>query len=365
MEKPFELAYTELKKGCFPEELSFRTTAEIKPLEGVIGQERAVKAFDFGLAVKMKGYNIYMAGPSGTGKTTYARNSTEKLAQTEPVPYDWCYVYNFQNPRSPLALRFEPGQGKQFKEDMAELVQLFKTELQKAFRAEDYETQKNTLEHSFDEKRDALMAEMSAVAEQYSFQVKTTNAGVFFMPVVEGKAVGEDEYDDLSEDVKNKIEKNSQMVQEKAGSIMRELRDMDKESKRQTDQLDYKTVVWLGVFQLIAAVFPGTSRSGATIIGALLLGVSRVVAAEFTFYLAIPVMFGASLLKLVKFLMMGLSFTSMELAILAVGCIVSFVVSIIVIKFLMGYIKKHDFIPFGIYRIVLGAVLLIYFALVH
>ena len=131
MEKPFELAYTELKKGCFPEELSFRTTAEIKPLEGVIGQERAVKAFDFGLAVKMKGYNIYMAGPSGTGKTTYARNSTEKLAQTEPVPYDWCYVYNFQNPRSPLALRFEPGQGKQFKEDMAELVQLFKTELQK------------------------------------------------------------------------------------------------------------------------------------------------------------------------------------------------------------------------------------------
>ena len=82
MEKPFELAYTELKKGCFPEELSFRTTAEIEPLEGVIGQERAVKAFDFGLAVKMKGYNIYMAGPSGTGKTTYARNSTEKLAQT-------------------------------------------------------------------------------------------------------------------------------------------------------------------------------------------------------------------------------------------------------------------------------------------
>ena len=124
------------------------------------------------------------------------------------------------------------------------------------------------------------------------------------------------------------------------------------------DQLDYKTVVWS------APLFPGTSRSGATIIGALLLGVSRVVAAEFTFYLAIPVMFGASLLKLVKFLMMGLSFTSMEIAILAVGCIVSFVVSIIVIKFLMGYIKKHDFIPFGIYRIVLGAVLLIYFALV-
>ena len=112
MEKPFELAYTELKKGCFPEELSFRTTAEIEPLEGVIGQERAVKAFDFGLAVKMKGYNIYMAGPSGTGKTTYARNSTEKLAQTEPVPYDWCYVYNFQKPFGTV-LRAGTGQAVQ------------------------------------------------------------------------------------------------------------------------------------------------------------------------------------------------------------------------------------------------------------
>ena len=129
----------------------------------------------------------------------------------------------------------------------------------------------------------------------------------------------------------------------------------------QVGELTLQLAVWIGVFQLIAAVFPGTSRSGATIIGALMLGVSRTVAAEFTFYLAIPVMCGASLLKLVKFMMMGLSFTGAELAILFVGCLVAFVVSILVIKFLMGYIKKHDFIPFGIYRIVLGAILLIYF----
>ena len=241
MTKPFELEYTQLKKGCFPDDFGFQTTAEVSPLEGVIGQDRALKAFDFGLAVKMKGYNIYMAGPSGTGKTTYARSSTEKLAETEPVPYDWCYVYNFQNPRAPLALRFEAGDGKQFKEDMAELVQLFRTELQKAFRTEEYDAQKIALERSFDEKRDALMTEMSAVAEQHDFQVKTTNSGVFFMPVVDGKAVGEDDYDNLTEEQKDAIEKNSQMVQEKAGSILRELRDLDKESKKQLEQLDYKT----------------------------------------------------------------------------------------------------------------------------
>ncbi len=240
MAKHLELDYTQLKRSCSPEEFSFRTTQEIPPLEGIIGQERAVQALDFGLAVKMKGYNIYMSGPSGTGKTTYARASTEKLAATEPVPSDWCYVYNFQNPRCPLALRFEAGLGKQFKEDMEELVQLLKIELQKVFRADDYEKQKSELLHSFDEERGALMDDMSAMAGEYDFQVKTTNSGIYFMPLVEGKAVGEEEYDNLAEDVKADIEKKSQTVQEKAGSIMRDIRELDIASKKRVEQLDYK-----------------------------------------------------------------------------------------------------------------------------
>ena len=121
-------------------------------------------------------------------------------------------------------------------------------------------------------------------------------------------------------------------------------------------ELTYKDALIIGLFQLIAAIFPGTSRSGATIIGALLIGISRTVAAEYTFYLAIPVMFGASLLKILKF---GLSFTGMELAVLLVGMIVAFIVSIFVIKFLMNYIKKHDFKVFGWYRIVLGIIVII------
>ncbi len=126
------------------------------------------------------------------------------------------------------------------------------------------------------------------------------------------------------------------------------------------DDLTYKAAFIIGMFQLIAALLPGTSRSGATIVGALLIGISRPVAAEFTFFLAVPVMFGASLLKLVKF---GLDFSGTELAVLAVGMITAFVVSIFVIKFLMGYIKKHDFKVFGWYRIVLGILVILYFAL--
>lgn len=123
-------------------------------------------------------------------------------------------------------------------------------------------------------------------------------------------------------------------------------------------QITYKTAFIIGIFQLIAAVFPGTSRSGSTIVGSLLLGVSRTVAAEFTFFLAVPTMLGASLLKLVKF---GLAFSTSEIVILFVGMMVAFVVSVIVIRFLMDYIKRHDFKIFGWYRIVLGLVVIAYF----
>lgn len=126
-------------------------------------------------------------------------------------------------------------------------------------------------------------------------------------------------------------------------------------------EITYKTAMIIGVFQLIAAVFPGTSRSGATIIGGLIIGVSRTVAAEFTFFMAIPVMLGASLLKILKF---GFAFTGAEMVILFVGMLVAFLVSVFVIRFLMGYIKKHDFKIFGWYRIVLGILVLAYFYLI-
>ena len=127
---------------------------------------------------------------------------------------------------------------------------------------------------------------------------------------------------------------------------------------RHLADLSYKDALIIGMFQLIAAIFPGTSRSGATILGGLMIGVSRTVSAEFTFFLAIPVMLGASLLKVLKF---GFAFTGAEAAILLTGMVVAFVVSMIVIRFLMGYIKKHDFKVFGWYRIVLGVLVLFYF----
>ena len=131
------------------------------------------------------------------------------------------------------------------------------------------------------------------------------------------------------------------------------------------EQITLPVAFIIGIFQLIAGIFPGTSRSGSTIVGALLLGVSRTAAAEFTFFMAIPVMFGASLLKIVKFAMEGVEVSGMEWGILATGCVVAFLVSVFVIRFLMDYIKRHNFKVFAWYRIVLGVLVLAYFMLVH
>ena len=147
--------------------------------------------------------------------------------------------------------------------------------------------------------------------------------------------------------------------------IVIESRKIGSRRVKKLKDITYKQALGIGGFQLLSLI-PGTSRSGATIIGGLILGLDRSIAAEFTFFLAIPVMFGASLLKLVKYILkVGLVFKISELVILSVGCIVSFIVSVVVIKFLMNYIRKHNFKIFGYYRIILGIIVLVYFLLIR
>ena len=148
------------------------------------------------------------------------------------------------------------------------------------------------------------------------------------------------------------------------GFIVIEMRNKGRRVRvTSVDNMDFKTAAIIGLFQVLAAIFPGTSRSGATILGGLLIGVKRSVAAEFTFFLAVPVMAGASLLKIVKAFLNGAHFTGAEMSSLAVGMIVAFAVSLLVIKFLMNYIKRHDFKVFGYYRIALGLIVLVVFGI--
>ena len=235
-----ELNYTQLKNTCSPEDFSFKSTAELKALEGIIGQERATKAFDFGLEVTLKGYNIYMSGPTGTGKTTYARRSAEKKAATEPVPKDWCYVYNFQKPKNPIALSFEAGGGKKFKDDMAKLVALLKKELQKIFHSEDYEKQKLVVIHDYEKRQNLLLDEITATAAEYDFYVKQSDTSLYFLPLIDGEALEGEALNSLSDDENEKIEANSQIVQEKTAPILREIQRLEKECEQKLDEQDRK-----------------------------------------------------------------------------------------------------------------------------
>ena len=241
-----ELRYDELKNVCDPAAFGFKTTDEVDSFEGIIGQERAIKAFEFGLNVKMKGYNIYVSGPSGSGKTTYARQSAEKKAKEEKVPYDWCYVYNFDDPRSPLSLRFAPGVGRQFRDDMNQLISFFKTELSKAFASEDYDRQKTDLSRTYDEKRDELIKRLDTVASDNGFSLKTSTSGIIFQPVVNGQLIDEENYDSLDEDVKEGINNRLEAMQDEVNSIMRDIKGVDKEYRQKMDDLDYK----IGMFAI-------------------------------------------------------------------------------------------------------------------
>ncbi len=233
-----ELDYTQLKRICNPNDFDFKTTAELETWEGIIGQERAVKAFNLGLAVKMKGYNIYMSGSSGTGKTTYARTNIEKLAATEPVPDDWCYVYNFDKPKEPIALRFKAGVGKKFKNDMEELMSLVEKELTRVFQSEDYENKKNELVSEYEYHQDELIEQVGKTAQEYDFVLKHKKSSVCFQPIVNGEPVDEENYEMLTGEQIADIERRSTLMQEKVSSFLREFHGMEKECEKKIDELE-------------------------------------------------------------------------------------------------------------------------------
>ncbi|HHW66410.1 MAG TPA: AAA family ATPase [Epulopiscium sp.] len=240
MKKFHELSYRDLKKFIDPSDFDFRTTDELEPMEGIIGQERAVKAMEFGLNIKMRGYNIYMSGPTGSGKTTYATSCVREIAKNEPVPYDWCYVYNFAKPSNPLALRFPPGLGKEFRDDMDELIEFLLEEIPKAFNSEEYEKEKAEIIKRYQTNKDEIVKKMKERAKELGFGVKVTSAGIYFVPLINGEAIDENEYENLNEEIKERFTKVTEEFQDEVSDILKSLRDLEKKAKQEIEDLEYK-----------------------------------------------------------------------------------------------------------------------------
>ena len=227
-----ELSYKQLKNYCNPNIFKFDTTDELDDSDLIYGQDRGIKALEFGLSVDSKGYNLYLEGPSGVGKTMYTKKYVSTIAASKKVPDDWCYIYNFDNPNEPIAVSLKAGQGKEFKNDMDFFIKDIKNDIKLTFRNEDFEKQKKVLQNKFEQKKDELLEKLNKASLKYGFQVKATQNGVYMMPIVNGKAIEEDEFNKLDDATKKTFEENSSIVQEQIIAAINQIKQIDRESSK-------------------------------------------------------------------------------------------------------------------------------------
>ncbi|MBM3250443.1 MAG: ATP-dependent protease [Candidatus Omnitrophica bacterium] len=238
MKSPFELSPQDLRNECDPATFDFEATDQISVEDKMIGQERALSAIEFGLNMKSQGYNLYVAGITGTGKTTAIIRAVKELAKNESIPDDLCYLYNFERPDEPKALKLSAGLGYQFKKDTEELVKDLETEIQKAFLSEDYERHKKGILDRFEEEKERLNLESERFARQKGFLLQQTLTGLMVVPVVKGRPATEMIYEKLSPDEKERLKKEEEQVHEKLYDNSRKIRELWRQTKSDIEDLD-------------------------------------------------------------------------------------------------------------------------------
>ncbi len=238
-----EVPIEKLKRKCDYSKFDFETTETLSPTIGIIGQERAVRAMEFGLTIKNKGYNIFMMGPIGTGKTTYAKSIVTQMAENEKVPNDWCYIYNFNEPDKPLALTLPAGKGPILSRDMDDLIEQVQATIIRVFNSEDYERAKNDIIGEFQSKSNELLEELEKEAEKDGFLLRRTNTGIVSIPIKDGKPLEQEEFDQLNEEEKKLIEANRQKTQTKMAESTRKLKILEREARTTVAKLDKEMVL--------------------------------------------------------------------------------------------------------------------------
>lgn len=236
MKRKNELNYKDLKLNFNTNCFKFKTTADIEDYYSGIGQERGIKALEFGLNVDVKGYNLYLEGPSGVGKTRYTKTYLDKLAKKKKTPCDWCYIYNFDVPNEPIALSLPAGQGKEFKETMDTFTKDLKADIQKTFSTDDFEKEKTLIRQEFEQKRVKLLEALNEDSKKYGFEVKAAQNGIYMMPIINGKTLQEDEFEKLDDEIKQQFEEKSSIVQEKIMSVIGEIKRLERESDKKIEE---------------------------------------------------------------------------------------------------------------------------------
>lgn len=236
MKKRNELSYKELKMICNPDLFTFETTDELEPIVSGIGQDRGIKALEFGVNVDIKGYNLYLEGPTGVGKTSYTKNYLNKISKKKKTPCDWCYVYNFDDPNEPVAISLAAGLGKDFKEAMDTFIKDVQVDIRNTFNNEDFEKEKALIKGEYEEKRNVLMAKLNERSEKCGFQVKSAQNGIYMMPILDGKTIEQEDFEKLDPELKQKYEEKSVIVQEQIIQAIGEIKEIEKQTNKKLEE---------------------------------------------------------------------------------------------------------------------------------
>ncbi|GAB6157148.1 ATP-binding protein [Desulfotomaculum varum] len=232
-----------LRRRCAEAELDFCTTsADVPPLHDFIGQERAVRAMQFGLTMKANGYNIFVAGPAGTGKTTYTQTVVTQVAARESTPGDWCLVYNFKDPDVPQAVTLPAGEGSKFQKDMANLTLDMKNALSRLFEGKEYSQRKNAILQELQQKLDRDLEQLKEDANAAGFVMKVSEQGIFFIPVKEGKPLSQEQYEGLSGPEQQILEERLKTLQGRTEELAFTGKLMEKEADRVIRELDQQLI---------------------------------------------------------------------------------------------------------------------------
>ncbi|HWP95745.1 MAG TPA: ATP-binding protein [Syntrophomonadaceae bacterium] len=240
--KKFLIRPSQLRKKCRPSMFKFITTRELEPHKGIIGQERALRSLDFGLDMDIPGYNIYLSGPVGTGKTSLARVMLEEKAAAKTVPCDWCYLYNFQNPDSPRAMQLPAGIGREFTRDISSQVDKMIHNIVKAFEGEAFESQKARIMGSLGEETSKMYLSLEEEARDVGYSISQGQSGLSSIPLKNGEALSQEDYMAMSEEEKQDLRNRGFMIQEKLNEAVRQYKEMERNMRIKVKNLEQETV---------------------------------------------------------------------------------------------------------------------------
>ncbi|MCE1225767.1 MAG: AAA family ATPase [Geobacteraceae bacterium] len=233
-----QLPVEKLRWTCDPEQFDFATTADLPDLVDAVGQERALRSIEFGLGVRETGFNLYISGQTGTGRTSTIRNLLRQRAKDEPTPDDWVYVYNFKDADNPISLSLPAGRGSELTADMKELVEAFKKDIPKALESKEYESRRTEVLEQYQTQSNELFDTLETESEKHGFVLQRTVSGLVIVPQKDDHNFTQEEYDALSEEERAKLEEQGKLLTERLNDVLRQVRDNEKATKDALAQAD-------------------------------------------------------------------------------------------------------------------------------